>query len=94
MLSMRTGSPDEEAGFAIIAAEGYETIDEVVFAEPSDTVHLGVRTLEGFGVAVDNIAHRLWRRRPLSPPAKWSIPQVPARGAPIDHVCNYVYFSI
>src|SRR5262245_34128360 len=49
---------EREVGFAIVAAEGFETIDEVVFAEPSDMVLLGVRTIEGFGVAVDNIAHR------------------------------------
>ncbi|MBI1874899.1 MAG: hypothetical protein HYZ58_15560 [Acidobacteria bacterium] len=49
---------ERDVGFAIVAAEGYETIDEVVFGEPSDMVLLGVRTLEGFGVAVDNIAHR------------------------------------
>jgi predicted aspartyl protease len=49
---------ERQVGFAIVAAEGYETIDEVVFAEPSDMTLLGVRTLEGFGVAVDNIAHR------------------------------------
>jgi hypothetical protein len=30
----------------------------VVFAEPSDMALLGVRTLEGFGVMVDNVAHR------------------------------------
>jgi clan AA aspartic protease len=47
-----------DVGYAILSAEGYETTDEVVFAEPSDTVVLGVRTLEGFGVVVDNIAHR------------------------------------
>ncbi|MBI3276135.1 MAG: hypothetical protein HYZ66_00070, partial [Chlamydiae bacterium] len=35
-----------------------ETIDEVVFAEKGDMHLLGVRTLEGFGVMVDNIAHR------------------------------------
>jgi predicted aspartyl protease len=45
-------------GYAILTAEGFETIDEVVFAEPGDAVLLGVRTLEGFGVAVDPIAHR------------------------------------
>ena len=33
-------------------------MDEVVFAEPGDMALLGVRTLEGFGVMVDNIAHR------------------------------------
>lgn len=49
---------EREVGYAILSAEGYETIDEVVFAEPSDLTLLGVRTLEGFGVAVDNIGHR------------------------------------
>jgi hypothetical protein len=29
-----------------------------VFAEPNDLVLLGVRTIEGFGVLVDNLAHR------------------------------------
>ena len=46
-------------GYAILRAEGYETTDEVVFAEPGDMCLLGVRTLEGFGVMVDNIGHRL-----------------------------------
>ena len=32
--------------------------DEVVFAEPGDATLLGVRTLEGFGVTVDYMAHR------------------------------------
>lgn len=45
-------------GYAILRAEGYETIDEVVFAEEKDLILLGVRTLEGFGVMVDNIGHR------------------------------------
>jgi predicted aspartyl protease len=49
---------EREVGYAILRAEGYETTDEVVFAEPSDLNLLGVRTLEGFGVMVDNIAHR------------------------------------
>lgn len=47
-----------ETGYAIVSAEGFETVDEVVFAEPRDMSLLGVRTLEGFGVMVDNIAHR------------------------------------
>ncbi|MCJ7784773.1 MAG: hypothetical protein MUP41_12640 [Desulfobacterales bacterium] len=47
-----------DVGYAILRAEGFETIDEVVFAEPGDMNLLGVRTLEGFGVMVDNIAHR------------------------------------
>ena len=47
-----------ETGYVILSAEGFETVDEVVFAEPNDMALLGVRTLEGFGVMVDNIAHR------------------------------------
>ncbi len=50
---------EREVGFAILSAEGFETIDEVVFAEPGDMTLLGVRTLEGFGVMVDNLGHRL-----------------------------------
>src|SRR5437660_6860014 len=49
---------ERDVGYAILSAEGYETVDEVVFAEPGDMSLLGVRTLEGFGVMVDNIAHR------------------------------------
>jgi predicted aspartyl protease len=49
---------EREVGYAILGAEGYETNDEVVFAELGDLTLLGVRTLEGFGVMVDNIAHR------------------------------------
>ena len=47
-----------ETGYAIVSAEGFETVDELMFAEPGDMTLLGVRTLEGFGVMVDNIAHR------------------------------------
>lgn len=49
---------ERQVGYAILSAEGYETNDEVVFAEPGDMTLLGVRTLEGFGVMVDNIGHR------------------------------------
>ena len=47
-----------DTSYAIVSAEGFETVVEVVFAEPGDMLLLGVRTLEGFGVMVDNIAHR------------------------------------
>src|SRR4051812_43433314 len=53
-----TKQVEREVGYAILAAEGYETNDEVVFAEPGDMHLLGVRTLDGFGVTVDNIGHR------------------------------------
>jgi predicted aspartyl protease len=49
---------EREVGYAILSAEGYETNDEVVFAESGDMTLLGVRTLAGFGVTVDNIGHR------------------------------------
>ena len=59
--SFQTATKDiiqRDVGYAILRSEGFETNDEVVFAEPSDMDLLGVRTLEGFGVAVDNIGHR------------------------------------
>jgi predicted aspartyl protease len=49
---------ERELGYAILTAEGYTTVDEIVFAEESDLSLLGVRTLEGFSVMVDNIGHR------------------------------------
>jgi predicted aspartyl protease len=51
-----------DVGYCFLAAEGFETADEVVFAEPGDMCLLGVRTLEGFGVTVDPVAHRLVER--------------------------------
>jgi predicted aspartyl protease len=49
---------ERDFGYAILQAEGYATNDEIVFAETTDMSLLGVRTLEGFSVMVDNIAHR------------------------------------
>jgi predicted aspartyl protease len=49
---------ERDIGFAILTAEGYTTIDDVVFAEDNDMKLLGVRTIEGFSVMVDNIGHR------------------------------------
>jgi predicted aspartyl protease len=50
---------ERDIGYAILTAEGYTTNDEIVFAEDSDMFLLGVRTIEGFSVMVDNIGHRL-----------------------------------
>lgn len=55
-------------GYAILRAEGFETIDEVVFAEPGDMSLLGVRTLEGFSVLVDNVGHRFVNRATIVAP--------------------------
>jgi len=49
---------ERDIGYAILTAEGYATSDEIVFAEDTDMLLLGVRTIEGFGVMVDNIGHR------------------------------------
>jgi len=49
---------ERDFGYAILTAEGYSTIDEIVFAEDGDMSLLGVRTIEGFSVMVDNIGHR------------------------------------
>lgn len=51
-----------DVGYCILAAEGFETNDEIVFAASGDMCLLGVRTLEGFGVSVDPVAHRLVER--------------------------------
>lgn len=58
-----------DVGYAIVVAQGFETVDEVVFAEPGDMTLLGLRTLEGFGVMVDNIAHRFVATTTLVAPA-------------------------
>jgi predicted aspartyl protease len=50
---------ERPVGYAVLTAEGFETIDEVVFGEKGDMTLLGVRTLEGFGVMVDNLGQRL-----------------------------------
>jgi predicted aspartyl protease len=47
------------AGYAIIRAAGFETIDEVVFGQPGDLSLLGSRSLEGFGAHVDARNKRL-----------------------------------
>jgi predicted aspartyl protease len=40
-------------GYVIIHCDQFQTVDEVVFAEPGDLSLLGARTLEGFNAAVD-----------------------------------------
>ena len=49
---------ERDYGYAILTAEGYTTNDEIVFAKASDIFLLGIRTIEGFSVMVDNIGHR------------------------------------
>ena len=63
---------EREYGYAILEAEGFETINEVIFAEDSDMSLLGVHTIEGFGVMVDNI-HQRFVKTTLSVPANFSV---------------------
>lgn len=42
-----------DIGYAIVKANGFETVDEIVFARDGDLNLLGSRTLEGFGAIVD-----------------------------------------
>jgi predicted aspartyl protease len=56
-------------GYAIIRAQGFETVDEVVFAHPGDLQLLGSRTLEGFAAVVDSRRKKLVAAGPI-PAAK------------------------
>ena len=42
-----------DVGYALLKVNGFETVDEVVFAEEDDLNLLGARTLEGFGAIID-----------------------------------------
>ena len=53
------------AGYAIVRAAGFETVDEVVFAQPGDLSLLGARTLEGFGAMVDSRKKRIMAAGPF-----------------------------
>jgi len=64
---------DRDVGFCILESEGFITNDEVVFAQPGDMHLLGVRTLEGFGVTVDPLAHRLVATVTLAATNAWPI---------------------
>jgi predicted aspartyl protease len=54
VLTMANGqSITRSAGYAIIHSDKFQTVDEVVFAEPGDQLLLGARTMEGFNARVD-----------------------------------------
>ncbi len=64
-IGVRVRKPDEQfvmangevvtrdVGYAILKTNGFETVDEIVFAQPGDLNLLGAHTLEGFGAVVD-----------------------------------------
>ena len=42
-----------DIGYAILKVDGFETIDEIVFAHAGDLYLLSAHTLEGFGAIID-----------------------------------------
>lgn len=54
-----------DVGYAIIRCDPFETIDEIVFADPADLQLLGARTLEGFNATVDARNKRLVAAGPV-----------------------------
>jgi predicted aspartyl protease len=52
-------SVEREMGFAIVHAAGVATADDVVFAEESDFVLLGARSLDGLNLRVDVVRKHL-----------------------------------
>ncbi len=53
------------AGYVIIHSDQFQTVDEVIFAEPGDLLLLGARTLEGFNARVDSKQKKLVAAGPL-----------------------------
>lgn len=48
-----------DIGYAIVKVNGFETVDETVFAHDGDLNLLGSRTLEGFGAVIDATREQL-----------------------------------
>ena len=53
------------AGYAILHCGEFQTVDEVVFAEPGDQLLLGARSLEGFNARVDAKQKKLVAAGPI-----------------------------
>ena len=56
---------ERDIGFAIVHVEGVATADDIVFAEPSDLILLGARSLEGLNLRVDPGTRRLVGAGPI-----------------------------
>ena len=54
-----------DIGYAIVRCNGFETVDEVVFAKRGDLRLLGSRTLEGFAATVDAQRKKLVASGPI-----------------------------
>src|SRR5439155_10510107 len=65
-LQMANGQTiTRSAGYAIIRSGKFETVDEVIFAEPGDYSLLGAPTLEGFNARVDSKQKKLVAAGPI-----------------------------
>jgi predicted aspartyl protease len=65
-LTMANGQQiTRNVGFAIIRADEFFTVDEVIFAEQGDLLLLGARTLEGFNARVDSKQKKLVAAGPI-----------------------------
>jgi predicted aspartyl protease len=66
VLTMANGqSITRSSGYAIIHSDKFQTVDEVIFAEPGDLLLLGARTLEGFNARVDSKQKKLVAAGPI-----------------------------
>jgi len=54
-----------DIGFAVIKHDEFQTVDEVVFAQPDDLQLLGARTIEGFNAVVEPTRKRLVGAGPI-----------------------------
>jgi predicted aspartyl protease len=54
-----------DTGYAFVHVSGAETPDEVVFAEPGDSVLLGARSIEGLNLRIDLASKRLVNAGPF-----------------------------
>lgn len=66
VMTMANGQAiTRSAGYAIIHSDKFQTVDEVIFAEPGDLLLLGARTLEGFNARVDSKQKKLVAAGPV-----------------------------
>lgn len=66
---------ERDVGCVVLHSHGRKTEDEVVFAEPGDPAVLGIRTLNGFGVTIDDPKHRFVSLTSLMPFLQSELPK-------------------
>src|ERR1043165_6772407 len=56
---------ERDVGYALVRSSGAETVDDIVFGEPTDFVLLGCRTLEGLNLKIDVVRKQLVPAGPI-----------------------------